>query len=110
MDFEFDELFIGNKLGDQNEPKFINDDDDDDDGEEGQDLLSMNKRSFEDFRSLSTIGEGAYGKVYQVQDKITNKIYAMKVLKKTHLLQKKGNRLYHNRKGHTKKNTTPLNY
>jgi len=82
-------LFIGNKLGDQNEPKFINDDDDDDDGEEGQDLLSMNKRSFEDFRSLSTIGEGAYGKVYQVQDKITNKIYAMKVLKKTHLLQKK---------------------
>jgi len=49
----------------------------------------MHKKGFDDFRSLRTIGEGAYGKVYQVQDKVTRKIYAMKVLKKSHLLKKK---------------------
>jgi len=49
----------------------------------------IHKKGFDDFRSLKTIGEGAYGKVYQVQDKETNKIYAMKVLKKAHLLKKK---------------------
>jgi len=49
----------------------------------------MNKKGFNDFKSLKTIGEGAYGKVYQVQDVQTNNIYAMKVLKKAHLLKKK---------------------
>eukprot|EP01123_Difflugia_compressa_P014001 TRINITY_DN6867_c0_g1_i1.p1 TRINITY_DN6867_c0_g1~~TRINITY_DN6867_c0_g1_i1.p1 ORF type:complete len:406 (+),score=64.95 TRINITY_DN6867_c0_g1_i1:170-1219(+) len=49
----------------------------------------MSKKGFDDFASLKTIGEGAYGKVYQVQDKSTDKIYAMKVLKKSHLLKKK---------------------
>uniref|UniRef100_A0A6B2L7Y0 Protein kinase domain-containing protein n=1 Tax=Arcella intermedia TaxID=1963864 RepID=A0A6B2L7Y0_9EUKA len=49
----------------------------------------MEKKSFEDFNVLKTIGEGTYGKVYQVEDKNTKRIYAMKVLKKSHLLKKR---------------------
>jgi len=44
-------------------------------------------KTFEDFTILKHIGEGAYGKVYQVQCNETRKIYAMKVLKKHHLLK-----------------------
>jgi serine/threonine protein kinase len=51
--------------------------------------VPMHKKGFDDFWSLRTIGEGAYGKVYQVEDKQTKKIYAMKVLKKAHLLKQR---------------------
>jgi len=44
-------------------------------------------KTFEDFKILKHIGQGAYGKVYQVQANDTHKVYAMKVLKKHHLLK-----------------------
>jgi len=92
MDFEFDDLF-----NDETKEKTQNETDDlknelyrsDSDDDKDEDKLPWHKKSFEDFKSLKTIGEGAYGKVYQVQDYQTRKIYAMKVLKKAHLLKKK---------------------
>lgn len=39
-----------------------------------------------DFQVSSVIGAGAYGKVYMVRHKVTNEIYAMKVLKKASLV------------------------
>eukprot|EP01126_Amoeba_proteus_P058527 TRINITY_DN7561_c0_g2_i7.p1 TRINITY_DN7561_c0_g2~~TRINITY_DN7561_c0_g2_i7.p1 ORF type:complete len:204 (-),score=29.20 TRINITY_DN7561_c0_g2_i7:1416-2027(-) len=47
------------------------------------------KKCFEDFLVLKVVGEGAYGKVYQVRCRTNGKIYAMKVLKKQHLLKTK---------------------
>ncbi|KAJ3425236.1 non-specific serine/threonine protein kinase [Anaeramoeba flamelloides] len=43
----------------------------------------------ESFNYLSVIGKGSYGKVYQVQHKITKNIYAMKVLVKGELYERK---------------------
>jgi len=99
MDFEFDDLF---QDGENKELKKTEDEDTEnvqaegelalessEEGDLGQTRIPMHKKGFDDFRSLRTIGEGAYGKVYQVQDKVTRKIYAMKVLKKSHLLKKK---------------------
>jgi len=43
------------------------------------------KKNFDDFQILSPIGEGAYGKVYQVRCRTNGKVYALKVLKKEHL-------------------------
>ncbi|KAL6071210.1 RPS6 protein kinase [Balamuthia mandrillaris] len=43
--------------------------------------------SVDDFEILKCIGEGSYGKVFQVRKKDTGMIYAMKVLKKQRLLQ-----------------------
>eukprot|EP01128_Nolandella_sp_AFSM9_P005144 TRINITY_DN2445_c0_g2_i1.p1 TRINITY_DN2445_c0_g2~~TRINITY_DN2445_c0_g2_i1.p1 ORF type:complete len:437 (+),score=122.50 TRINITY_DN2445_c0_g2_i1:33-1343(+) len=40
-----------------------------------------------DFTILKHIGEGAYGRVYQVKENATGNIFAMKVLKKHHLLK-----------------------
>lgn len=37
----------------------------------------------EDFNSLKTIGQGAFGKVQLVRSKSTNKVYAMKILRKS---------------------------
>ena len=41
-----------------------------------------------DFELLNVVGQGAFGKVFQVRLKHTNEIYAMKVLKKSHILEK----------------------
>jgi len=44
------------------------------------------KLGLEDFTLLKLIGQGGYGKVYQVQKKDTEHVYAMKVLRKKHLI------------------------
>eukprot|EP00210_Caulerpa_lentillifera_P008257 g7880.t1 len=41
-----------------------------------------------DFEILAVIGQGAFGKVFQVKKKDTGQIYAMKVMKKSHILEK----------------------
>ena len=47
------------------------------------------KLSVDDFELLSVVGKGSFGKVMQVRKKDTNKIYAMKVLKKAQILARK---------------------
>lgn len=119
MDFEFEDLFdrgvtadstfnTANTVEEENERTISTDDEDDEKEDEKKKKIMgvfksnvncgekeipqrvpMYKKGFEDFRSLRTIGEGAYGKVYQVEDKQTKKIYAMKVLKKAHLLKQR---------------------
>lgn len=42
-----------------------------------------------DFTMIKVIGKGSYGKVLLVKKKDTGKLYAMKVLKKTFIRQKK---------------------
>ncbi|KJE90626.1 serine/threonine-protein kinase gad8 [Capsaspora owczarzaki ATCC 30864] len=41
-----------------------------------------------DFDLLKVIGKGSFGKVMQVRKKDTNRIYAMKILKKSHLVER----------------------
>ena len=41
-----------------------------------------------DFRMLSVIGKGSYGKVLLVQKKDNGELYAMKVLKKSEILRR----------------------
>ena len=41
-------------------------------------LLSKDKLIFKKYKPLKMIGIGSFGKVYNVQDMITKKIYAMK--------------------------------
>mmetsp|Transcript_19249 Transcript_19249/g.33208 ORF Transcript_19249/g.33208 Transcript_19249/m.33208 type:complete len:555 (+) Transcript_19249:239-1903(+) len=41
-----------------------------------------------DFDLLRVVGQGAFGKVFQVQHKATKQVYAMKVMRKEHILQK----------------------
>jgi serine/threonine protein kinase len=48
--------------------------------------LETSKVGLEDFTLLKLIGQGGYGKVYQVQKKDTEHVYAMKVLRKKHLI------------------------
>jgi len=43
----------------------------------------------DDFELLKVIGKGSFGKVMQVKKKDTQKIYAMKVLKKSQLVKRK---------------------
>jgi hypothetical protein len=45
------------------------------------------KLTVEDFDLLNVIGKGSFGKVMQVKKKDTQKIYAMKVLDKKHILE-----------------------
>lgn len=40
------------------------------------------KRKLNDFRPLKVLGQGAYGKVHLVEDKLTGKLYAQKQLRK----------------------------
>ena len=41
-----------------------------------------------DYNRLSVIGKGTYAKVLLVRSKKDNKVYAMKMLKKKHILEK----------------------
>ena len=45
--------------------------------------------TIEDFVMISLIGQGTYAKVYLVKHKSTDKLYALKVLKKRKFLNKK---------------------
>ena len=47
------------------------------------------KLSVDDFELLKVIGKGSFGKVMQVRKKSSNKIYAMKILKKDILLKRR---------------------
>ncbi|KAL7754002.1 Serine/threonine-protein kinase [Sorochytrium milnesiophthora] len=42
----------------------------------------------EDFDLLTVVGKGSFGKVMQVKKKDTGRVYAMKILKKSHLISK----------------------
>ncbi|VVA96907.1 unnamed protein product [Arabis nemorensis] len=42
----------------------------------------------EDFEVMKVVGKGAFGKVYQVRKKETSEIYAMKVMRKDHIMEK----------------------
>lgn len=56
-----------------------------------QELLSKNKSrtTIKDFSSLKVLGTGTYGKVMLVRHRKTDKLYAMKVLKKQMIREKK---------------------
>ncbi|AET39021.1 putative protein kinase YPK3 Ecym_3547 [Eremothecium cymbalariae DBVPG len=43
-------------------------------------------RKLEDFKPIRVLGKGAYGKVLLVKDQLTNKLYAIKQLKKAEIL------------------------
>ena len=47
------------------------------------------KASLSDFVLMKTVGKGSFGKVIQVKKKDTGRIYAMKVLKKDHVIRRK---------------------
>lgn len=52
-------------------------------------LLEMDSgHTVHDYTMLSVIGKGTYAKVFLVRCKKDNKVYAMKVLKKKHILEK----------------------
>jgi serum/glucocorticoid-regulated kinase 2 len=42
----------------------------------------------DDFELLKVIGKGSFGKVMQVRKKDTSRIYAMKILKKSHIVER----------------------
>ena len=44
--------------------------------------------TIQDYNLLSVIGKGTYAKVLLVRCKKDNKVYAMKVLKKKHIMEK----------------------
>lgn len=50
---------------------------------------NINKKKFvlENFVTVSVIGQGTYAKVFLVKHKTTNKLYALKVLKKSNILK-----------------------
>eukprot|EP00912_Choanoflagellata_sp_UC4_P002026 UC4_evm1s1295 len=52
-------------------------------------VQKRSKLSMDDFEILKVIGKGSFGKVMQVVKKDTNRVYAMKVLKKQQLVKQK---------------------
>jgi len=46
------------------------------------------KPSLEDFTLLKVVGKGSFGKVLQVRNRHTNRVYAMKQLKKSHIIKR----------------------
>ena len=44
--------------------------------------------TIDDFDLLKVIGKGSFGKVMQVRKKDSNRIYAMKILKKAHIVER----------------------
>ena len=51
---------------------------------------SLKKISLESFTTLKVIGKGAYGKVFLVEEKGSGNIFAMKVLKKSAIIDERG--------------------
>lgn len=50
--------------------------------------LEVRSIGIEDFEVLKVVGQGAFGKVYQVRKKGTSEIYAMKVMRKDRIVEK----------------------
>ncbi|KYQ88168.1 putative protein serine/threonine kinase [Tieghemostelium lacteum] len=48
-----------------------------------------NNIKLEDFQILHLVGKGGFGKVHQVMHKKSSKIYALKTIKKNHIIQRK---------------------
>lgn len=44
--------------------------------------------TIDDFELLKVIGKGSFGKVMQVRKRDTNRIYAMKILRKAHIVER----------------------
>ena len=44
--------------------------------------------SIDDFELLKVIGKGSFGKVMQVKKRDSNRIYAMKIIKKAHIVER----------------------
>ena len=70
--------------------------------------LDASSTSLDDFKKLEVIGQGSFGKVFLVKNINNNKIYAMKVLEKKFLIQKKTNISYKNRKNCLRKIKTSI--
>ncbi|KAJ8753810.1 hypothetical protein K2173_000064 [Erythroxylum novogranatense] len=59
------------------------------DGTDNEESLeNVNHVGVEDFEVLKVVGQGAFGKVYQVRKKGTSEIYAMKVMRKDKIVEK----------------------
>lgn len=65
---------------------FEEDDEEEEDPIVGGDVRTGISREIRDFNPIRVLGQGAYGKVILVKDKQTNKLYAMKQLKKAEIL------------------------
>ena len=51
--------------------------------------ISSHSVFFRNFKILAELGVGAFGTVFKVQHILTKKIYAMKVMNKNYIIQKK---------------------
>lgn len=51
-------------------------------------MVKIHSVGLEDFEVLKGVGQGAFGKVYQVRKKGTSEIYAMKVMRKDKIMEK----------------------
>ena len=51
-------------------------------------IKKQTKKKPNDFEFISLIGRGAYGEVKLVREKETNKVYAMKEMKKAEMVKK----------------------
>lgn len=55
---------------------------------ENVDPMNANSIGIDDFEVLKVVGQGAFGKVYQVRKKGTSEIFAMKVMRKDKIVEK----------------------
>jgi len=65
-----------------------NDDSDNEKALEGDLVKVSGVVGIDDFEVMKVVGKGAFGKVYQVRKKETSEIYAMKVMRKDHIMEK----------------------
>ena len=61
----------------------------DNDSDDNGDNIDGVKISLEDFDLLAVLGRGGFGKVMQVRHRMTNEVYAMKILKKSELRRRR---------------------
>lgn len=52
------------------------------------DVTEVSSMGLEDFEVLKVVGQGAFGKVFQVKRKGTSEIFAMKVMRKDRIMEK----------------------
>lgn len=83
-DFHFDEVFHESDSGSESSSELT----ETEEFGEGEAIFSR-KLTKDDFDFLSVVGQGGFGKVYQVQQRRTGEIYALKVLKKSHVIAQK---------------------